>query len=96
MSVRGDGAQQHRGAVRIGARHPLPAHHAAGARHVLDHDVLAKNLAHALGHDPAKHVNGPASSGRNDDLDGLARPILRVDLRGQTGADRKRYEDFPN
>src|ERR1700730_12276475 len=71
-----DRTQHERVAVGRRIGDPLRPGHAAGATHVLDHYLLAHDLAHALRNDPAQHVGRAARRERNDHGQRLAGIIL--------------------
>ena len=77
LCVRADGAEHERVAVGRGIGDALGPRHAAGAADVLHHDLLAEDLAHALGHDAAEHVRRSAGRERNDHRDRLGGIGLR-------------------
>ncbi len=77
LGVGADRAEHQGVAIGRGIGDPLGAGHAAGAADVLDHDLLAENLAHARCHDAAEHVGRAAGRERNDHRDRLGRIALR-------------------
>ena len=71
-----DRTQHERVAVGRRIGDPLRPGHAAGAAHVLDHYLLAHDLAHALRNDAAQHIGRAARRERNDHAQRLAGIIL--------------------
>ena len=78
LGVGADGPEHHGVAVGRGIGHASGAGHAAGAADVLDHDLLAENLAHARRHDAAEHVGRAAGRERNDHRHRLGRIALSL------------------
>ena len=76
LGVGADGAEHEGGAVGRRPRDALRAGHAAGAADILDHHLLAEDLAHALGHDAPEHVGGTARREGDDHGHGPRRPVL--------------------
>ena len=72
-----DRADPHHVAVGLGIGDALGAGHAAGAADVLDHDLLAEDLTHALGEHAADGVLRPARRERDHHGDRARRIILR-------------------
>ena len=67
--MRAHAAGQERVAVRRRRRHPAASERAAGAADILYYQVLAKNLAHLLGHDAGHHITRTAGGERHHDRD---------------------------
>ena len=78
MRMGRDGAEDRGVTVGRSLRDAVAAHHAAGARDILDHHLLAKLPPHPLGHDPAEHVDRAAGRGRHHHRHRTLRPVLRL------------------
>ena len=64
---------------------------ARGAGRVVDDELLAQFLAHALAHDARHHVGGATGGERHDDGDRLARKSLGERRGGDGGRHRRQY-----
>ena len=71
---------------RLGYR--AHAEHTAGARLALDHNRLLPPRVELLTQHPRHHIQRAAGGGWNDDVNGLARPALRLRCRRQHGNER--------
>src|SRR5581483_11749856 len=93
-----DRVVQHADGVAVGGRalHALGADRARRAGLVLDQDLLAEVLAHALRDDPDHHVDRAARLQRHHDEHGLRRVALRGarqrDRRERRGGERDHHE----
>jgi hypothetical protein len=79
--IDGDGAArcgEQRIAVRGGLGRDIGAYHAAGARAVVDHDLLAEHFRHFLRHHAADEIGRLARRPRHDHAQGAAGIILRA------------------
>ena len=90
LGMRADRAEHDLVAVGRRGRDALRAGHAACAADVLDHDLLAQDLAHARRHDTAEHVGRAAGRERNDHRDRTGRVVLRSHHAGQREQGRNR------
>ena len=74
--MRGDGAHQHRIAVRCGLGSEVRSDIAAGARTIVDDDLLSETFSHLLAHGAREHIGSAAWAVGNDDAYRLFRIIL--------------------
>ena len=84
LRMRADARQDHGVAVGRGIGDALAAIHAAGAADILDHNLLAEDLAHARREYAADRVLRAARSERNDHGDRPGRKVLRIGSRAES------------
>ena len=87
---RGRGREQEGVAVGRRARRRLRADRVAGARPVLDDDLLAERARQPVAEQPADDVGRAAGGLRDDELDRLRGPALRVGAGGREQQRQKR------
>ena len=78
VGVGADASDPHRIAVGLGVGDALGAGGAARSADVLNHDLLAQNFAHPLGHDAAQHVLWSTGSERDNHCHRPRRVALRA------------------
>jgi hypothetical protein len=84
IGVGGNGSEQCRVTVRLGADHAQATDRAAASADVLDHHALAEDRRHALRHDPREHIDWTAGRSGNHHGNGTVGIVLRLDRAAKT------------